>query len=131
MVLARFGVEAAQKDIAKELETDIVVGTSAKELEKFFKQRGFVVDRKNNAEWNDLADALGRGAVIVGYLEREGDPHYALVRTVGEAEIVLTDPWHGDNYVLPRKEFGKRWKDNEVGQYGERMLMTVATPAHT
>src|SRR3989344_4606399 len=128
MVLARFGVEAAQKDIAKELETDIVVGTSAKELEKFFKQRGFVVDRKNNAEWGDLAGALGRGAVIVGYLEREGDPHYAMVRTVGEAEVVLTDPWHGDNFKIGRDEFVARWMDDSVGQYGEQMLMIVASP---
>ncbi|OGC84950.1 hypothetical protein A3F55_02950 [Candidatus Adlerbacteria bacterium RIFCSPHIGHO2_12_FULL_53_18] len=131
MVLKRFGTELTQQEIAKELEIDMVVGTSAKELEKFFKQRGFVIDRKNNAEWGDLAEALGRGVVIVGYLEREGDPHYALVRTVGEAEIVLIDPWHGDNLEIPKVEFEERWKDNEIGQYGERMLMTVATPAHT
>src|SRR3989344_5023288 len=122
MVLKRFGTELTQQEIAKELEIDMVVGTSAKELEKFFKQRGFVVDRKNNAEWGDLAVSLAKGTVIVGYVEREGDPHYALVRSVSEDTIIIADPWHGDNYSLSKTEFEERWKDNEVGQYGERML---------
>ncbi len=125
MVLKSFGIEAAQTEIAKELETDMVVGTSAAELQKFFEKRGFVVERKNNAKWENIAEASKRGAAIIGYIEPEGDPHYALVRSVDEGGIVLRDPTHGDNFILEKSNFLERWRDNEANQYGERMLTVV------
>ena len=126
MVLARFGVEVAQKDIAKELETDLVVGTSARELQKFFEKRGFVVEQKNDATWEDVAAGLTKGAVIIGYIEQEGDPHYALVSRVEGDTIVLKDPTHGDNLGLTKEEFLQRWTDDAAQQYGHRALLTVS-----
>lgn len=125
MVLQRFGVTASQQEIAKELETDMVVGTSAKELEAFFVRRHFGVERKNDATWEDVFAGLTKGTVIIGYIEQGSDPHYALVSRVEGDTIVLKDPWHGDNFVLSKEEFVARWVDNEVARYGNRMLLTV------
>lgn len=129
LVLRRFGVELAQRDIAKELETDMVVGTSASELQKFFEKRGLAVERKNNATWEELQTAPARGVAIVGYIEPEGDPHYAVVKSADHQAITLADPWHGDDFVLPKEEFLKRWVDNEPAQYGTAMLMLVRKKA--
>jgi ABC-type bacteriocin/lantibiotic exporter with double-glycine peptidase domain len=125
MVLRRFGVELTQTRIAKELETDMVVGTSAKELKKFFEKHGLKAERKNDAEWSELTAALEQGVVIVGYIEQGGDPHYALVRAVSDREITLIDPTHGDNFILAKDEFLRLWVDNEAAQYGNRMFLVV------
>ncbi len=126
MVLMRFGAAAAQQDIAKELETDFIVGTSAGELQKFFERRGFSVVRKNDAAWEDIEAQLSLGVVIVGYIEKlDEDPHYALVAALRSDTIVLRDPLHGDNFTLPKKEFLERWKDDAARQYGNRMLLVV------
>ena len=125
MVLKKFGIEATQESIAKELETGAAVGTSARELQDFFVKRGFIVASKNDAEWEDIIKALKIGAVIVGYIEPTGDPHYALIKDVEERKIILSDPYHGDNFVLDKEEFLKCWHDNEHNQYGTQMFMSV------
>lgn len=125
MVLAHFGVSATQADIAKELNTDHVVGTSVKELQSFFSRREFIVSCKNNASWDDITKELTHGLVIVGFIEQGGDPHYALVTAVKEDAIVLNDPWHGEGFTLKKEEFLERWKDIEPAYYGEQMLMTI------
>jgi len=128
MVLASFGITKTQQEIATELETDMVEGTSAKELEAFFVKQGLKVERKNDATWSDLEAALTKGLVIAGYIEQDGDPHYGVVREVGEESVVLADPWRGDNFTLSKQEFLERWVDKETGKYGNHMLLTVLLP---
>lgn len=125
MILAHFGITAAQTDIAKELETDHSIGTSAKELQAFFTRRDFTVSYKNSAHWEDIGEELARGSVVVGYIEQGGDPHYALVTAITANAIVLNDPWHGETFTLNKEEFLGRWRDIEPAYYGEQMLMTI------
>jgi len=133
MVLKRFGTELTQQEIAKELETDMVVGTSARELVSFFERRGFQVSRKNGAQWKDVEQALATSpVVIVEYLELEEDiAHYTLVSTLREDAIVLNDPLFGAEYVLPKEIFLKRWLDDADKLCGDQLLLTVASPARS
>ncbi len=125
MVLTHFGERAAQSEIAAELKTSDLTGTRVEALQAFFSRRGLTASYKNHAEWNEIRDALGKGLVIVGYIEKGGDPHYALVTSVTTSTVVLNDPWHGEGYRVDKKDFIERWKDIEPPGYGDQMLMMV------
>ena len=129
MILATQDLEISQIDIAGEMTTD-KRGTPIKAMESYLKAQGFSTRRTNEAQWEDIEDALGeRATIVVGYLEKgEDKAHYALVATTTQGEIILTDPFFGPEYRLSREEFERRWKDDIDHAYGNRMMLAVTAP---
>ncbi len=130
MILAGNGLEIAQQEIASAMKTD-KHGTPIKEIERFLKTQGFETKRTNNASWEDIEDSLGEGeTIIVGYLEPEEEKaHYAIIASMTEHQLFLLDPWHGAEQSLSRDDFEHRWRDDEDGAYGNRMMLAVRRAA--
>ena len=129
MILAAAGTEVTQSELAAAMGTT-EHGTPIEEIARFLSSYGFEVTRKNDALWEDIIATFNAGStVIIGYIEPDEEKaHYSLVSSIGEAGIEFNDPWYGENQILSKEEFLKRWKDDEDGAYGERMMMTVSRP---
>jgi ABC-type bacteriocin/lantibiotic exporter with double-glycine peptidase domain len=126
MALASIGIIFTQAALAEELKTTPEVGTTADAIAALLRQHGLEVKRSNGAAIADIAAALSEGQLaIVGYVAQD-EPHYALVSSLGDGAIVLQDPYFGEAHTLPLEEFQQRWRDNEAGMYGDRLLITVS-----
>ncbi len=126
MVLAHIGIIFTQQQLAAEMGTTPEVGTTADAIVALLQLHGLTATRHNNATLADVRLALASGFALVGYIEQDGDPHYALVKTITDTAIVLADPLLGDQYTLPLTEFTERWHDGGTGVYGNQLLITVS-----
>lgn len=127
MILGKVGIIFSQKQLAEELGTTEAVGTAADAIVQLLTLHGLTVKRTNGATLADLEAALAAGAfALVGYIEPEGDPHYALVVALTPTEVVLADPLFGEEHRLPREEFAQRWRDDAAGAYGDHLLITAS-----
>ncbi len=128
MVLAQLGIIFSHSHLAKELGTNPQTGTGADAIAQLLVMHGLSAERRNDASVDDIRHALAEGRLaLVGYIEsQDGEPHYALVASVGENDITLKDPLFGDRYVLPLAEFEERWRDNTDLMYGNRMMIAVS-----
>ena len=129
MILAANGKDVTQESIAREMGTD-EHGTPVIRIEDFLVSHGFIVRRKNGADWDDIIGALGVGSIVViGYIEPTDEKaHYSIVMSTTDHTLSLLDPWFGEEHILVRDEFIKRWKDDADEAYGDRMLMVVSMP---
>jgi len=129
MILAAYGKELSQGSIAREMGTD-EQGTPVARIEDFLGSHGFEVQRKNGADWDDIISALGAGSiVVVGYIEPSDEKaHYSIAVSTTDHVVSLLDPWFGEEHILLRDEFIKRWRDDADEAYGERMMMAVSMP---
>jgi ABC-type bacteriocin/lantibiotic exporter with double-glycine peptidase domain len=129
MILAAQGTEVLQSELAQAMGTD-EQGTSVAAMERFLASYGFEVARKNDAAWEDIVAAFAADStVVVGYIEPEEEKaHYSIVSSIDDDMIHLIDPWYGPDHMLAREEFIERWRDDEDGAYGQRMMMIVSTP---
>lgn len=126
MALARIGIVFTQKQLAKELATSPEVGTSADAIVALLRHHGLKPERRNGASLDDIRAALAEGkAAIVGYIDKDNDPHYALASIVTDDTITLADPAWGEAYTMPLQEFESRWRDDEAAMYGERLLIVI------
>lgn len=127
MLLGHVGIIFTQEQLAKELGTIPLVGTTADAIVALLTLHGMTAKRHNNASVADIRTTLHSGDfAIIGYIEEGGDPHYALATAVSDTTITLSDPWFGENHTLPLAEFEERWRDNEASMYGNRLLITVS-----
>lgn len=127
MALARIGVVFTQEQLAREMGTTSERGTTADAIIAALELHGLSAVRTNGATLADIAAALEAGKLaLVGYIEPEGDPHYALATAVTDAAITLVDPLFGQNYSLPVAEFEARWRDTDPHVYGDRLLITIS-----
>ena len=129
MALATQGTDISQNELAASMGTS-EHGTPLTEIERVLALHGFVTIRKNNAAWEDIDDALQKGMmVIIGYVEPEEEvAHYSFVASTNDEAIYFVDPLFGPDFTMSREEFEKRWRDDEDGAYGERMMLVVSIP---
>lgn len=126
MALARIGLASTQTELAGELATSAQTGTTADAIVSLLAAKGLAPQRRNGAAVADIQEALAQSkAAIVGYIEKEGEPHYALVTDIADNSVVLCDPFWGERHILTLAEFEERWRDLPPGVYGDRLLITV------
>jgi ABC-type bacteriocin/lantibiotic exporter with double-glycine peptidase domain len=121
MVLAYYGVEHTEQELAELCRTDFDLGTSAEALEKAAESLGFTVEIKNNSSFEDIQSWLDRKVpVIVNWFTRGRtdypesavpDGHLSVVVGLDDHYIYLQDPEIGNLRQLARDDFMKVWFD--------------------
>jgi predicted double-glycine peptidase len=138
MVLAYYGVEKTEQELAQLAGTDPDLGTSDKDIKRAAESLGFTVDIKNNSTFEDIQTWLDKKVpVIVNWFTRGRtdygdsavpDGHYSVVVGLDEEYIYLQDPEIGKIRKIARDDFMKVWFDftgKYINTWNEMILRQV------
>lgn len=121
MVLAYYGIEKSEQELAQLASTDPDLGTSAEGIKKAAERLGFTVEIKNNSTFEDIQAWLDKKVpVIVNWFTRGRidypesevpDGHLSVVVGLDDEYIYLQDPEMGKLRQIARDDFMKVWFD--------------------
>ena len=111
MLLNFYSIPHVEDELEALCETSTKIGTHHANIVKAARTLGAQVSDKENASIKDIEDALKIGhPVLVNYfnpITKVG--HFAIVKSLEDAHVVLADPQNGDNYRLTFEEFETLW----------------------
>ena len=126
MVLAYYGVEKTEEELAKLCGTDQDLGTSDQDIKKAAESLGLAVEIKNNSTFEDIQYWLDKKVpVIVNWFTRGRtdygesevpDGHLSVVVGLDDEYIYLQDPEIGKLRQIARDDFMQVWFDF-TGEY--------------
>lgn len=121
MVLAYYGVERSEAELAKSAGTDSNLGTNAQGIKRAAETLGFTVEVKNYSTFDDIQSWLDKTVpVIVNWFTRGRmdypesevpDGHLSVVVGLDEEFIYLQDPEIGKLRRITREDFLRVWFD--------------------
>lgn len=120
IVLAYYGMEKSEAELAKLLHIDPDLGTDDISLKRVAESLGFSVEIQNEATFEDIAKWLEKGVppivdwFTVGRAESDSavpDGHYSVVTGLDDECIFLQDPEIGRIRKLARDDFLSVWFD--------------------
>jgi ABC-type bacteriocin/lantibiotic exporter with double-glycine peptidase domain len=121
MVLAYYGIEKTEKELAKMCGTNSNLGTDDVGIKNVAESLGFTVEIKNNSTFNDIQKCLDKKIPVIvnwftrgriDYTESEvPEGHLSVVVGLDEKYISLQDPEIGGLRKLKRKDFIRVWFD--------------------
>lgn len=121
MVLAYYGLEKSEKEIAEKCGRDEKLGTNAESIKQAAESYGFVAEIQNEASFGDIQQWLDKKVpVIVNWFTRgrSDDPdsavpdgHYSVVVGLDKENIYLQDPEIGKLRTIARDDFLCVWFD--------------------
>jgi uncharacterized protein YvpB len=120
MLLGFSGVKATQKELAKTGKTKSyrakVPGTMHNGLIKIARKYGFYCYVHESSSLHLLKHFIIDGyPVVVNYTNpSNNEGHYSVVTGFDEKDIIMNDPWEGENFKIKKEEFLKRWLDKEL-----------------
>lgn len=117
MVLESLGIKKSEKQIAKLLKTNKIIGTWHKNIPELAEKYKLDYVILRNASWLDLLFYRDTGWKTIVCFTREKVPHYAVVKKINWHSIYLLDPYYGpkQRFFLPR--FRKKWHDHEGAKW--------------
>lgn len=135
MVLAYYGVEKTEEELALLAGTDPDLGTSAEGIQKAAEILGFTVEIKNNSTFEDIQAWLDKKVlVIVNWFTRGRmdypesdvpDGHLSVVVGLDDEYIYLQDPEIGKLRQIARDDFMKVWFDftgKQINSWDEMII---------
>lgn len=121
IVLAYYGLEKTEKELALLCETKADMGTDDQGLKKAAERLGFTVEIKNQSTFGDIERWINQGIpVIVNWFttgrkdspdSAVADGHYSVVAGMDNDFIYLQDPEIGTIRKLAKGDFMKVWFD--------------------
>ena len=121
IVLAYYGVDKSEKELAKLSGWNKKLGIDEKGARKAAEALGFRVKIKNNSSFSDIANWLKKGVPVIvdwftvgrnDYPESEmADGHYSVVCGLDDKFIYLQDPEIGRARKIKRNDFMRVWFD--------------------
>ena len=140
MVLAYYGIEKSEQELAQLAGTDPKLGTSAEGLKKAAESLGFKVEIKNNNTYEDIQAWLDKKVpVIVNWFTRGRidysesdvpDGHLSVVVGLDNENIYLQDPEIGKLRKIARDDFMRVWFDftgDHITSWDEMIIRQLVT----
>ena len=135
MVLAYYGIEKTEKELAKFCGTEAELGTNDVSLQKAAESLGMKVEIHNNASFDDIQSWLDKKVpVIVDWFSRGrsdypdsavADGHYSVVVGLDDENIYLQDPEIGSLRTIKKDDFMKVWFDftgSQISSWDEMII---------
>jgi uncharacterized protein len=121
ILLSYYGIDKTEKELAKIMGWNKVLGVDDRGIKKVAEKLGFKVEIKNNSSYKDIEGWLKRGVPIIvdwftrgrnDYPESEtADGHYSVVMGLDDKFIYLQDPEIGKMRKIKRYDFMRVWFD--------------------
>lgn len=114
MVLAYKGKRTSEDKLVRLMDTN-ENGSTHRSLVESVRKHGFRCREKSESSVEDLRTAIDEdNPPIVNFIEpSHDDGHYAVVVGFRGDEIILNDPWNGEEFKMPVKEFENRWHNSD------------------
>ena len=138
MVLAYYGVEKTEEELAKICGTDSELGTSDESIKRAAETLGFKAEIKNNSTFDDIQSWLDKKVpVIVNWFTRGRidypdsevpDGHLSVVVGLDDEYIYLQDPEIGNLRKIARDDFMKVWFDftgERINSWDEMIIRQI------
>lgn len=130
MILAYLGKTIKEDELAAIARTRSSRGTPRWAMSYLSRTHAGMHVMKH-ARWEDLRKALQWGPVMVNYVEPEDDiGHYAVVTGYEKGEVILNDPWNGEDFHLSAPEFRKRWLNYKSREKGRGWMISFTGRHH-
>lgn len=128
MILGSIGINKSEKQVAKMLKTNKMIGTWHKNIPELAERYKFDYMIFREASWLDLVFYHNTGwKIIVCFINRENIPHYCVVKKINWHSIYFLDPYFGPKERYFIHDFKKRWHDTE----DKRWFMAIKSNAET
>ena len=130
MVLAYYGIESSEDDLAKQLETNSDIGTMHHNMIEGVQRHGLHAYVNDQATLQEISYLLGyQIPVIIRFIEPAGnEDHYGVVVGFNRFFVTIHDPWSGAYQRYKHKTFAERWKCDQIGTCAQ-WLMAVSREA--
>jgi len=138
-VLAYFGEEAGEPELASELGATPHEGAPPEAIVRVARAHGLSAELRENLRIADLAQAVRRGVPVIvalqawpdapirDYAQTWDDGHYVVVIAVERERLVFEDPsLLGSRGVLSHQEFERRWHDQDGSVRRQGMGIFIA-----
>lgn len=127
MLFAMHGKTVGEDAIARDTSTRERTGTARTAMLRAARKHGFVCRMSSNATWKDIIANLEKGMpVLINYREpSEEEGHYALVVGTSGKNVLLHDPWNGQEFSLDAKELKRRWLGHRTKNIEQGWMMTI------
>jgi predicted double-glycine peptidase len=127
MIFRYHGVLYSEEELRIKLLTRKDIGTYHQAMIAVARSEGFYCYVNEGSTLEELSYYVlaHKLPAIVHYIEPSSEEdHYAIVSGVTPDAVVLDDPWNGDGFTIPRREFKRRWRGEIVPS--ERWMMIVS-----
>lgn len=137
-VLAFYGIEEREDDLARFLKSDPQKGTAYQNIEKYSEQRGFTVKTLKNMNLAELKTYIDSRKPVICLLQAWAekptnygkdwdDGHYVVAVGYDKKHIFLMDPSTLGNYAyVTESDFLKRWHDTDGKEKLEHFGMVIS-----
>lgn len=124
-VLAYYGIETREDELAKQLKSDPKKGTAYQRIAKYAQEQGCEVRIVKNMSLSDLKSFLDKQLPVICLLQAWGeDPqeyekgwkngHYVVAAGYDDKNMYFMDPSTMGNFAyVPIESFVKRWHDTD------------------
>jgi predicted double-glycine peptidase len=125
MVFGFLGLNKNQSDLAFLMNTKEDVGTRKSKMVDAVSAHDLHYCEMYNASIRDVSELVSlKVPTVVNFIEpSENDSHYAVIVGMDKKNIILADPWNGNNFQFSKKDFLSRWYGHEDGK--KRWLLAV------
>ncbi len=130
MVLAFYGIEATEEELATELETNSDIGTLHHNIIEGVKSRGLYTYVNDKGTINELRSLLDlKVPVVVRFIEPYDDEdHYSVVVGANRFFITVHDPSNGAKQYYTHRSFLRRWKCEMIGPDAQWLMAVSDKP---
>lgn len=131
-VLAFYGRDVAEDEIAKLAGSDHVKGTPPDNLMQAARKLGMVAESKENATVGDLRKWLDKGVPVIVNWWSTDDGHYSVLKAIRDGKVFMEDPEIAAERSMDLDAFERAWfdfrGDTEQHQGLVQRLMIVVRP---
>ncbi len=112
MLLARWGIDASEGELAEEVGTSPMMGTDPIALAKVLRRRGEPRRLAVRVAKLDYAQARALGRPFVASIKLpSGLGHSVLVERMGPEQVTIADPLRGGRRSIARETWLSQWRD--------------------
>ena len=127
MILESFGIKKTEKQLAKSLETNKVIGTWEFELPELAERHKLTYVVERNGTIKDLRRYLREGfrIIVCYYLLKEKTAHYSIIHDINRNYIHFLDPYFGENHKLKLDYFKRTWKSDPIHEKDKKWFIAI------
>lgn len=108
IVLDHYGLKVSQTELKKRLRSNIILGTSVKDIILVSKEFGFEAVHKKDSSFDEVKSLLEKNIpIIISWFTPSKASHFSIIYNIDKDFVYLIDPEKGMKVKYGLNEFDK------------------------